>query len=787
MVGMPLNAQDGSQDGDGITAENLADLTEDGQVEFGDISYIYVNFSPDGRWLELEGSGSDLDSLVIWNLRDKQELGYIESDNSFFNSDFSDDGLWMATTVGPTSDREIWVYQFPDFTSAYTELDTGTSLSNPQFSGDSELLFAYDTDGNLLWWPVEGLNNRPQEHSFSDSAIRRNVISPDGRWSVYADEDGRAWLWDTQSPEQAPQEISVGEDLFVQSINISADSSTLSLTYGNYLSFSGGINLVDELPNGVQFWDLASLSQTNDVGLESELLYTAVFAPDGSSFVVSNCLEWDNVTFCNRAQLDIVDIDTGLVQSIEGFDSLIGMDFSPDGSKLWLDSEVSGEAIVSVYSFPELEELMTQPGRQITLNPTGSLGFINAGTEVQVVDVATGVILMTLVDDADRISTISLSPDGHALIVTAEADNGDMFARMFSVPNLQVTQTIADNESESNSDDDSEDVGLVEGSNTVEGTARVDIESAYGPRTGGLRCLIEAGDNLLAVAKSDQFILVYSSSVDCEGPVWIFDSASSDWAGVSLRNLPEQTAPAAPSIRQALRNLRNEDSICQNASGNGSYPNGGRPYMLYVHSDIQNPSAIPTELRAANVNEIEVVLCRNFDRVLVERCQYTNNTTVERYRRKTTYLLVNYETGRIMTQTNYTGGIPDRCPQTIYGSTPDISGSAPSSGAWVDWATGLVRSNAAANSNPNRSIVLANGINARSEATTSSDILQVLPGNIPINPIARNEDGDWLVAILPDNSKAWLFSSLLRLSPYLDFEALPIVDGPAEDVAIPLG
>lgn len=55
-----------------------------------------------------------------------------------------------------------------------------------------------------------------------------------------------------------------------------------------------------------------------------------------------------------------------------------------------------------------------------------------------------------------------------------------------------------------------------------------------------------------------------------------------------------------------------------------------------------------------------------------------------------------------------------------------------------------------------------------------------------MNLIARNEAGDWVVALLPDMTKAWLYVSLLQVATATDVNALPVVSGPATDVPITL-
>jgi hypothetical protein len=260
--------------------------------------------------------------------------------------------------------------------------------------------------------------------------------------------------------------------------------------------------------------------------------------------------------------------------------------------------------------------------------------------------------------------------------------------------------------------------------------------------------------------------------------VWIDEADSPvSWDDEdALADLVEVEAPEG--FPEPLTTLPNYSSVCDGATAFGRFP-GTRPYKLFAdrYSGSFDADALPT-----STDEVDLVLCLEADEAVLQNCPYTSNYKLVRVRRVTVVKLVNYESGDIAVSNRFNGSMPDRCPQSYRFSTLTeyLRGDAAPSSDWLPWVERQLGSGTA--TAPSRSIVNANGMNARSEATTASDVITTLAYGTPINIIARNEAGDWVVAILPDGTQAWLFVNLIRTG--VEIDSLPVADGAAADVPI---
>jgi hypothetical protein len=311
----------------------------------------------------------------------------------------------------------------------------------------------------------------------------------------------------------------------------------------------------------------------------------------------------------------------------------------------------------------------------------------------------------------------------------------------------------------------------------VLGTAPRDLEARY---LDGTTCSIGAGETLLAVGDSGEGLLVYASGAGCEGLVVL--AADAEWENErQLANL------AAVEINieavRTITSLPDYNTVCSDATPGGSFPAGGPPYTIFVN----NRSVTLAEAhRPTTVTGVDLVVCEQYLSQVVETCTYIGAGIfyVDRVRVGTKVMLVNYETHGIVAQQNFYGEWPRYCPQTIY-STADIYGLSPDPATtWVPW----VQQRAGGGRAPvTRTVVNSSGqLNCRNEPGTTSEILTKIDRGTPVNLIARNEAGDWVVALIPDMTHCWLSLELLRVAARTDPNSLPVAAGPAADVLIVL-
>jgi hypothetical protein len=320
-------------------------------------------------------------------------------------------------------------------------------------------------------------------------------------------------------------------------------------------------------------------------------------------------------------------------------------------------------------------------------------------------------------------------------------------------------------------------------SNHVLGTAE-DTLSAYTYPDGGESCTIEVDDIILAIAQTDSgALLVYSGGISCEGTVWIQqqDIDNVAWEDqVALAELVQVETPQMPEELPPLSTLANHDDICNNAVANG-YGNvtGETPYLIFT----QNGN-IAHDYRATTTDELDLVTCIEQLEIVRTHCLYGSGTVdalyLHRIRLDLIVRLVDYQSGHIVQDAILTGGPPQPCP--YYTTEEAFYGELPGDVEWAEWAMNyLARGEGAIIL---RTTVDTYELNARAEPNTESEILTSIRLDTPLNIIARNEEGNWVVALMPDMSKAWFHAGLLRVSTKLDFDALLVVDGLAQEVEI---
>jgi hypothetical protein len=300
-------------------------------------------------------------------------------------------------------------------------------------------------------------------------------------------------------------------------------------------------------------------------------------------------------------------------------------------------------------------------------------------------------------------------------------------------------------------------------------------------------CNVGVDDRVLAVARTenDDYYRVYSSSASCEGVVWIRSDAAITWESPSdLAGLPILVVPASSSY---LEELPMYESVCAAALDDDAPIVNATPDELSTLFVAGGWSFIPSEFVAESETSLDVVVCLVGREIEVETCPIPNGEetiNIPRIQENLRVSMVSYGSGDVIATQDFEGTTPPSCP--IDGATPvAIHGSPPERDVWGAWVVAtMIGSEAEVPSF--RTISAAQTLNARAEANTNSSVLGRLSAETPVNLIGRTEDGDWLVALLPDMSKAWLFAELLNVAVQIDVDDLPVYSGSAENVPIPV-
>lgn len=299
-------------------------------------------------------------------------------------------------------------------------------------------------------------------------------------------------------------------------------------------------------------------------------------------------------------------------------------------------------------------------------------------------------------------------------------------------------------------------------------------------------CHLVEGDVVWAVGRTKTLwkYVSYTSSPNCEGPVWISRSANNVvWDEPDqMVYLPLVEYSVAEPVDLSLDEVNEICGGLEYGDPLGDPPD--RTPFRIVTSQGDGMDNYPPEMLAMSADEIDVVVCAMIEYRRMGECRYTDGSEthdVALQRPDMHIRLVNYATGEMFRNVWFNGTLAD-CPETIYTLSP-IVGTHPSVDEWSAWIRDIAYGGA---EDIPRTVVNANGMNARAEATTSSAVLAQLAYDTPVTLIARNEAADWVVALLPDGQQAWLYTSLLRIALKTNVDALPVAEGPAAEVPLPI-
>lgn len=313
-------------------------------------------------------------------------------------------------------------------------------------------------------------------------------------------------------------------------------------------------------------------------------------------------------------------------------------------------------------------------------------------------------------------------------------------------------------------------------SNGVLGVAEAPLLARYHPDFAAV-CAIEPNENTLAVAQTGDYYLVYAGGFGCEGPVWLPSDAPVTWSNeTALADLETVPAPSATPITE----VDDYDALCDTASSAESA--GIDPATIDAIFIPGGFGWFPPRFLATEDTPPTAIVCVDSAPQSLGVCANLN-IRVERFQDQTTVYLLSYPTGGLIAAQRFSGDFPDDCPSAA-NREYSINGSPVGRDVWAAWL--LNRLGAGGGETGLRTTTAVPRLNARALDNTQSDILQILEGEVAVSFIARNEAGTWGVALLPDMTQAWLFSDFVNIAAQTDFEALPVVSGPAVAVEIPL-
>lgn len=512
--------------------------------------------------------------------------------------------------------------------------------------------------------------------------------------------------------------------------------------------------LLSSIPqeNEIRLWDTRAFSTSQIILRGAEPL---AFSPDGFLIAYaeesgSNLIQVRSLSgiLAERGEAPLATLDTHR-------DTVSDIAFSADSALL---ATASADSTISLWTPASGAENFvlqghTQAINAISLHNNLLASASNDGT-VRLWDTDNGALLTTLEGHTSPVTDVALSGLGEQL---ASVSANEII--VWGVGGVDLAASITE------STPTEATLGII-------GTAQADLS---GGRflSNTQECIITEGESVLAIATQADAWLLYAGGMGCEGAVWVA-SDEIEWAG-DVADLPTRTAIDPPPLAR----INDYDAVCQVASGSTVMPAQDNPYTAYP------PDFLPEEAQATLASGVDILICNNVTTTPVENCHYLGpgnySYIFTRLRTDNTISLVEYSTGEVVARRRFRGGEPPACPNRT--ARGQVAGNPPPREAWLPWVLGQLYG--AQNPTIRTQVDLPN-LNARALPNTNADILTTLDFETPVNLIGRTQAGDWVVALLPDMTRAWLFTDFLNIAIGTELAELPILadDMPAEEVLI---
>jgi WD40 repeat protein len=437
-------------------------------------NFAAAAFSPDGLTLATGGfvARSDPEGRIdrqgevwLWDARTGQLKATLQRHEAGIRTlAFSPDGKTLATGSSDKTAR-LW-----DVASGQLKatLDAQAGLCTLAFSPDGKML-ATGCGGTMRLWNVES-GQLKADLQGQQAIIEALAFSPDGKMLVAGGGrqpyslPGEAWLWDTTSGQL--KAVLRGHRALVVAVAFSPDGKKLATgswdqtvrlwdvpsgqlqrtlqgyrarVYSYVLSRDGRSLATQSQDGALRLWDTRSgqLKVTcREAVAEPAFSAPLAFTPDGRTLAVGNAIrrmEMGKPVWLGEVRL--WDAESGQLQAtLQGRQGrILSLAFSPDGKRL---ATGGGDGTVGLWDAPSRQLQVILPGRAgevsaLAFSPDGKTlasGRRSAGAterrwdlgldEVQLWDVATGQLTMTLQGRKSPVRALAFSPDGRML--TAE-------------------------------------------------------------------------------------------------------------------------------------------------------------------------------------------------------------------------------------------------------------------------------------------------------------------------------------------------------------------------------
>ncbi|AWZ10663.1 hypothetical protein DRB96_37445 [Streptomyces sp. ICC1] len=221
-----------------------------------------VAFSPDGTTL---ATGSNDNTARLWDMDTGKAREPLTHHTDWVTSvAFSPDGTTLATG---SRDATAQLWNAETGTKLSVSMEHIGTVSSMAFSPDGRILATGSTDNTARLWDVDtgALMDTLTGHTGPVGSV---AFSPDGSTLATGSNDNTAWLWDMDTGDGRTLPGHIG---WVNSVAFSSD----------------GTLATSSADTTVRLWD-AEKGKTLATLPQSDVLFSAVFSPDGSTLAIGS-------------------------------------------------------------------------------------------------------------------------------------------------------------------------------------------------------------------------------------------------------------------------------------------------------------------------------------------------------------------------------------------------------------------------------------------------------------------------------------------------------------------
>ncbi|MBI4661825.1 MAG: PD40 domain-containing protein, partial [Verrucomicrobia bacterium] len=397
-----------------------------------------VAFSPDGRTVALSPIRGADDTVLLWDIVSKSEVGRLTGQLGVFSGRlvFSPDGKLLIGCGGSWAQskqpRRVWVWDVAIRREVTNFTAHAAWVSEIAFSPDGTMVATASGDQTIKLWDTVNWHEIATLKGHRDE-VQTVAFSPDGSLLASGSKDGELKIWSLTAKRQDTSVLRLPKNGFNFQGSPWAPEEAF-FTFGSMLSPDGGYVVrlhIDEKELSV--WSLAEPKQRAELQTTDFRRISAGISPQGRLLAVS----------AGDCSIKLFRTDNmQLLTNLVGHTALVSrLVFSHGGGRLASDDQAS----IKVWDLLEMEEVASFPSQRfvyrsrMTFAPDDSVlvaGYAD-GT-VSVLDLKTKQQRAHFKAHRSNVSAVAVSPDGKKLATGSM----DATAKLWDMATLQPTAEL---------------------------------------------------------------------------------------------------------------------------------------------------------------------------------------------------------------------------------------------------------------------------------------------------------------------------------------------------------